>query len=609
MSYFQDIEACQTIWEGLTQLDARTYEPKSGAGYWPAESSENGRRLVFTIRSEARWSNGDRVEAHDFIRGWRRAIEPGTAEVYASLIADHIAGATEYLEWRQAAMNTLTVIRRLQKGSPIRAETLGKAIRSEVGAPLLKLLPMAIPQPVPGPQDKFWERAVEALADVHTNWKALGDALLDTHIVEMEQRFARVGMRAIDNRTLEIRLARPTPYLGDLLSFSTFMPIHKSIEILRDRYEGRLLGELGVWSYDPQWTKPDYHKNGYPGLVSNGPYVLKEWLFKRMLRYEANPYYWDRANVRSRTVEAVDIEYQNSAFMIYEQGLVDMMVDLNMDYRPQLLRLAREGKRKDIHAMPSFGTYFLFFNCRPRLNDGRSNPIADVRVRRALSLAVNKQEIVDNVVQLGNPVSGPLVPAGQIHGYESPKGLSYDPDGARRALADAGYPGGRGMPTIEFLYNTESNQERIVQALARMWEKELGVKVQLLGKETKTFAEDQSEHRFMVTRSGWFGDYMYPTTFLDLLQSKNGHNYSGFNDARYDELLAQASRTEDPAARLRVLSEAERHLVEERIPVLPLFTYVMIYAWHPNVHDVFVNPRQQYPTQFIYVDRSAGRMQ
>ena len=441
---------------------------------------------------------------------------------------------------------------------------------------LAKRVPMAVPQPPPGEQDEFWERAASALAGVKADWKTLGDRLLDEHIGQMEARFAEVGLRAVDDQHLEVRLSRPTPYLGDLASFSTFMPIHESIELLREKYEGRPLGETAVWSYDPQWTKPD-------------------------------PYYADRDSVHSRTIESVDVEYQNSGFMLYEQGFVDMMMDLFMDYTPELVRLSRAGKRHDIHPVPSFGTYYLDLNSRPKLNDGRPNPLRDPRVRRALARAVNKQELVDNVVRLGNPPSSTFIPPNQIPGYKSPRGLTYDPEAARRELAEAGYPGGQGMPTIEFLYNTGSDQEGRVQAVARMWERELGIKVQLLGKETKTFAQDKSERRFMASRAGWFGDYMYPTTFLDLLQSRNGQNSGGFNDPHYDGLLAKASDTNDPAERLRILSEAERYIVEEQLPVLPLYTYSIVYAYGPEVTGVHPNPRNHFPTQLIGVDRARRR--
>ena len=325
------------------------------------------------------------------------------------------------------------------------------------------------------------------------------------------------------------------------------------------------------------------------------------------MRYNANPFYWDRQNVRSKTIEAIDIEYRNTAFMLYEQNLVDMMMDLVMDYTPDLVQQTQTGQRNDIHTMPSFGTYYLVCNCRERFNDGQPNPLADPRVRRALSHAVNRQALVDHVVRLGNPVATTYIPRDQIPNYESPQGLPYNPDLARRELADAGYPQGRGMPVIEYLYNTGANQEPVAQAIERMWETELGIQVQLVGKETKTFADDLTAHRFMVARSGWFGDYVDPTTFLDLCQSQNGHNTAGFNDTRYDNLLADAAQCRDPQKRLAILSQAETYLVERQLPVIPLYTYVMVYAWRPNITGLHPNPRNWFPTQYIGKTKPADK--
>jgi len=611
MSYIQDIQAATALWEGLTRLDPKTCEPVEGVAYLPPRISDDGLTLVFTLRPEARWSNGDPVTAADFVRGWRRAIEPGTADVYAELIADHIAGAAEYAAWRTAHVNLLSVIRLLQKGSPIKGELLAQVLKDPAGAILTERLARPLPTPLPANQDPYWNECAVELSRVDADWKSLGDRILDAHLAEMESRFARVGMRALDDHHLEVRLARPTPYFLDLTAFATYLPIHESIEILRERYEGRLLSEAGVWACDPQWTKPDYHKDGYPGVVTNGPYRLVDWRFKRRLRFEANPYYWDQEHVRSRTIEAIDIEYRSTAFMLYEQGLVDMMMDLTMDYTPELLRQVHLGLRDDIHASPSFGTYYLTLNCRPRLNDGRPNPLADARVRRALAQAINRQELVEHVRRLGNPISRTFIPRGQIPGYRSPEGLAYDPEEARRLLAEAGYPGGRGLPVIEYLYNTGANNEPIAQAVERMWERQLGIHVQLVAKETKAFADDLTEHRFMTARSGWFGDYMDPTTFLDLLHSANGHNTSGFADPHYDGLLAEAARTTDAARRLAILAEAERYLIEEQVPVVPLFTYVMVNAWRSDVVGVYSNPRNWIPLHCLgkvsrVVGRSAG---
>src|SRR5262249_20871393 len=159
-----------------------------------------------------------------------------------------------------------------------------------------------------------------------------------------------------------------------------------------------------------------------------------------------------------------------------------------------------------------------------------------------------------NIERLENSPTTVFVPPNQVPGYVSPQGLDYDPVRARNELAEAGYPDGKGMPVMELLYNTYSGHEGKMQACKRMWEENLGLRVQLIPKETKAFAEDKDKGRFMVGRGGWYGDYNDPTTFLDLFQSQNGNNVGKFSDAKYDALLDQAAHEVDAARRLKILA-------------------------------------------------------
>ncbi len=599
MNYHQDIMVAMALWEGLTSPVPGTLEAGPGTAAPPFEVDADRRRYVFSLRPDARWSNGDPVTAADFVRGWRRAIEPGTADVYSELIAAHIEGARAYVNWRGEAVSVLSLVRQLQKGSPLDRKSAATALRTAAGAALLARLGF---EPVEGGPDAAGG-ALDRLRSAPVDWERLGDELLDEHAAEMDRRFAQVGVRVLDPRTLEVRLARPAAYFLDLTWFPIYYPVHESIELLRERYKGRLLADTGIVAYDPQWTKPDYRRRGYPGLITNGPYRLTDWVFKQRLRMERNPHYWNAAAVRSATIESIDVEYQNSAWMLFEQGYADMMSDLAMDYTPELVRAVRRGLRDDVHAIPAFGTYYYELNARPVLWDGRPNPVADARVRRALALAVDRQQLVDHIVRLDNPVSATLVPPGQIPGYRSPPGLRRDPDRARSLLAEAGYPGGAGLAPIEILYNTGFRHEDAAQAIKRMWETELGVRVELVGRETKAFAEDKARGRFIVARSGWFGDYLDPTTFLDMLYSTNGHNFPGLRDARYDGLLDAAAVEPDPTRRLALLSEAEGYLLEGPAVILPLYTYVSVYAWKPNVRGLTPNPRMTFPFQYIYVEK------
>jgi oligopeptide transport system substrate-binding protein len=599
MSYMQDIRLACSLWEGLTTLDPETLEPIPGVAFLPPDISEDGLQLTFRLRPEARWSNGDPVTAHDFVFGWRRAVEPGTAHTYAELISSHIEGMEAYVAWRHDYVATLGLIRQLQKGAPVDAGSISAALTNDRGRHLARRFGIKVADPPPPEDDVFWLDALETLRGASVDWRALGDAMLDAHIAEMDKRFSRVGLRTIDDHTLEVQLSRPTAYFLDIAAFSTYLPIHRSIDHLRIEYEGRPLADTGVWAYDPQWTKPDYHENGYPGLVTNGPFIVKDWVFKRRMRLEKNPYYWDIDNVRSASIEMPDVEYQNTGFMLFEQGQVDMMTDMAMDYTPDLVAAAKAGKRSGIHDIPNFGTYFYTVNCRPRLNDGRPNPLADPRVRQALALAIDKQQLVDHVIRLNNPVARTLIPPDQIPGYESPAGLGYDPERARALLAEAGHPEGEGLPVITILFNTGFDHENPAQAIKRMWEMELGIEVGLVAKESKTFAEDKVEGRFMVARSGWFGDYYDPTTFLDLRHSKNGQNHSGFDDPYYDGLLEKAYMEVDPEERMKILTEAERYLMEEQLPIIPLYVYVSVYAWSPDVVGIYENPRLRIPLKYV----------
>jgi len=602
MSYSHDIRIVLALWEGLTRLDVETVRPIAGAAFLPTISDDH-RTYTFTIRPDARWSNGDAVTARDFVRGWRRAIEPGTSDVYAELIVQYLDGATDYVAWRTEFTSLLGLVRQLQRGSPISVTAARTALISPVGQQFAAQNQFEIPASDVPASDPVWSQLVDQLRKRRVDWRQQGDALLDAHLVEMEQRWSQVGVRAVDNQHLEVRLVHPTAYFLDLTAFSTYLPIHESIEMLRDHYEGRPLTDVGLWSYDDQWTKPDYRRNGYPGVVTNGPYRLTGWNFKQRLLLEANAFYWNATAVNLKHVEVVDVEYQNTAWMLYDQGRTDLICDLATDFTPDLVNQQKTGQRNDIHATPAFGTYFYNFNCRPTLWDGRPNPLSNVAVRRALAMAVNKQEIVDHVARLGNPVANTLVPAGRIPNYPSPAGLPYDPQKAREELAAAGYPGGKGLPTIEILYNTGFRHELFAQAIAHMWHDELGISCRLVGKEVKTFAEDHANGRFMVGRSSWFGDYVDPSTFLNLFRTGDGNNHSGFSDPKYDGLLQQAAVERDPEQRFRLLSQAEQYIVEEQLPMLPIYTYVNVSAWRSYVTDVYSDPQLHLPLEYIKVER------
>ncbi len=533
MSWMQDIRLALTIYEGLYAYHPETTLPIPGSAH-PPKISEDRRTYTFRIRDEARWSNGDPLTADDFVFAWRRAFEPGTAADY-SFFFHLIEGVPEYTQWRIEA-----------------TERLGK-----IG------------------NDDERETACEA------------------HLREADRRFAEsVRIRALDDKTLEVRLVRPVAYFLDLCAFSIFVPLHRaSVERFRVDDEAH----NGLIYYDEQWVKPG-------NTHHNGPYTMTDWQFKRSITVRKNPHYWDIDNVHLDSIEMVDVHEPNSAWLSYDGGRVDWLSSIDTDYTPELIASSHSPlpgsinhtgtTRNDIHAFPAFGTYFYNFNCGETLPDGSPNPFKDPRVRQAFTMAVDKQLLIDEVVRLGNPVATTFVPPDSIPGYPRVEGLPYDPEAARQLLAEAGYPDGKGIPEIEILYNTGFQHGKIAQAIMDMWIHEFGISGHIKGLEVKTFRVDKRNTNYVICRASWYGDYGDPTTFLEMFQTENGNNDSDYSDPVYDKMLEDAEMEIDPQKRLELLAEAERYLVNETLPLLPLYQYVNVFAFDPDhVKNLYLTPR------------------
>jgi oligopeptide transport system substrate-binding protein len=602
MSWTQDLRVALNIWEGLTAYDPRTLEPIGGAAGFPPQVSADGLTWTFVLRDDARWSNGESVTADDFIRGWRRCLEPGTGTDYAFLLTDHVDRAGEYVEWRREGIAFLTALAHLAEGRPIRVEDARAIHASRTGDRVLLGREVAALLDDPAAADDA--ALARALAAMRVDWRKVHAEVLTAHAGQMEARFARVGLSARDPRTLVVRLARPCPYLLDLTAFPVLSPIHVSIERLRERHEESGVTAEGLVVYDAQWTKPDYHARGYPGLITNGPYTLADWRFKRRARLVVNPCYRGAVSIAARTIDMIVIEDGNTALLAYEAGDVDFLPGVEVPYEHELVQRARSGDRPDFHLTPLLATYFLNFNCATETVDGAMNPFLDGRVRAAFALTIDRRAIVEQVLARGDVVATSLVPPGGIPGYRPPRGRAMDVPEARRLLSEAGFAGGAGLPPITLLHTPRD--DLMCQALARMWRENLGARVVLRNQETKTFGEEKARHRFMVARGNWYADYADPTTFLDCLLTGNGNNDSGYSNPAYDALLAEAARETSPTHRAELLRGAERIIVEEDFPVVPILHYSTTIAIQPGVEGLYPNPRMLFP--FRYVAPARGRV-
>jgi oligopeptide transport system substrate-binding protein len=267
--------------------------------------------------------------------------------------------------------------------------------------------------------------------------------------------FGTVGIEAPDAHTLRVTLNDPVAFFLDLCAFPTFLPLHRpSMEPFK-----QVDAATGRARYDQKFTRP-------PHLVTNGPFTLEKWDFKRRLLLKRNEHYWDKSNVKSETIEMVVVEDPLTQLLRYESETVDWVASVPTEIGAEM----KEQGRKDFRSFTGFGTSFLSFLSKPKLNNGNPNPLADVRVRWALGMCIDKQQIVDTVTRMGEKTADTFVPPGIFHGYQKPQGLAYDPAKARQLLAEAGYPNGGTLPGVTYLYRSDiPSSKEMAQLLARQW--------------------------------------------------------------------------------------------------------------------------------------------
>jgi len=575
MSWSMDLRIGRVLFEGLVVNDGF----KWGFDIKPAvaerwELSDDALTYTFHLREDAKWSNGEPVTAHDFVFSWRRALLPDLAADYVALF-QLVDGSVEFYDWRTQALAEFA------KQWPAKSDPDARAKAAR----------------------ELW-------------------ALTESRFDEM------VGVHAIDDRTLVVKLVRPVPYFLDLCAFTTFYPVYPPLVSQYDRLDtktGRLIAESG-------WTKP-------PQLISNGPFKLSRWRFKRDMRLEANEHWWNADSLAVGSISVTSISDPNAQVLAFQTGAVQFLADVTASYRREMYTQKRtfynenreayeslvaqgfdqyeidrrlpDDPRKNAHFVPAFGTYWYNFNCKPTLPDGRKNPLTDARIRRALAMTIDKRAIVEEVRGFGEPVASTIIPRDSIGGYTSPDGLECISDAkneaeraaivdrARALLAEAGYPDPSEFITIELLFNKDAGHDLIGQAIAKNWQKHLGVPTRLMQRELKVFRDDLKNTNFMTARAGWYGDYGDPTTFLDLSRQHDGNNDRKYYTAEFEGLLDEANLETDPQRRMALLNQAETIIMERDLPMVPLFHYSHTYMFDasklsgPNPH-----PRIK---QFIYL--------
>ena len=374
--------------------------------------------------------------------------------------------------------------------------------------------------------------------------------------------FSQVGVRAEEEHTLHLELEHPVPYLLSLLTHNSWYPVHPPTV--------RAAG--GEDRPGTRWTRPE-------SFVGNGPFNLQSWEHGKRIIVTRSPTYWDRETVclneiHFHAISDSSIEERSfRAGQLHVTGTIPLdRIDWYRKNRPEVLRLD-----------PYLGTYYFLLNVqRP--------PLDDVRVRRALAKAINRQAIVDYVTRGGEAPARHFTPE-KLDAYETSARLADSPESARALLAEAGYPGGEGFPQLQFLINTSDAHARIAQAVQQMWREELGISINIVNMEWQVYLATTQEGNYQIARAGWIGDYLDPNTFLDLWVTGGGNNRTGWSNTDYDEAVNAAARTSDPQERMRYFDTAENILIRE-MPVIPLYFYrsksliqPAVRGWHPTLLD------------------------
>ncbi|HUZ06145.1 MAG TPA: peptide ABC transporter substrate-binding protein [Candidatus Paceibacterota bacterium] len=384
-----------------------------------------------------------------------------------------------------------------------------------------------------------------------------------------------VGIHALDKFTVRVELNSSVPFFLDICAMPlTYVVPRQTIEKYGDRW---------------LMARP---------LPVSGPYELAYWRLNDKVRLIKNPRYWDAAHTQSGIIDILPIGSPSTAFDLYEQGAVDIIWDKET-VPAELLDILR--KRPDVHPFNYLATYWVSFNVTRKPFD---NPL----VRKALALAVDRERIVKKITRGGERPVSHLVPDGTAD-YTSPPGLDYNPALAKKLLAEAGYPGGRGFPRFEYIFNAPAGggdnvHEDIAIELQQMWHDTLGINMDLRQVEWKVWLSETAHLDYDVGRGDWIGDYDDANTFLDLFLSNSGNNRTGWKNARYDELVNEANAQTDLKKREELFQQAESILIQDELPIIPLYIYAGINYYHTNITGIYQNILDDHPLNYI---RKTGR--
>jgi len=585
-----NIEAhiADALFEGLTRYDTKTLRIAGGvAERW--DISADGTRYTFHLRSTARWSDGTPVTAGDFVYSWQRLLDPAVgAEVAYLLFPVALAEAYNTFDGHAETIATkllpaLAELRRREPG-PLGAKAWQRFLTdNKVNDPLRPIDDATL--------SELGARRTGTLSASELDQFAAGLArarvFLTARAAEARAHFGvDRGVFARDPLTLEVELRAAAPYFLQLMAHHSSFPVpRQAVERVGD-----------------SWFLPKT-------LVSNGPFRLARWVVNDHLRVERSDTYWGRREVRLGSVDFLPTENTMTNLNLYLTGALDWIPQ----YFPYQLG-PELRKRKDYYGVLGLSVYYY------RLNTTRP-PLDDARVRKALNLAVDRDVITKYVASLGQVPAATFVPPG-LTGYTAPpSAIRTDVTEARRLLAEAGFPGGKGFPHLGILYNTNEDHKRVAEVVSDQLKRALGIDVSAYNQEWQSFLDTVRGLDYDIARAGWIGDYGDPNTFLGSWVTGGANNQTGYSSELYDRLIRLTSdvtplllepeallkQLKEPAAvrallaparsgspdeqrdareRIRMLlfREAEALLVQDDFPIIPVYFYVNAGLIRERVH-------------------------
>ncbi len=384
--------------------------------------------------------------------------------------------------------------------------------------------------------------------------------------------FNQVGVKALDDKTLELTLEQPTPSFLSQLNHWSWFPIHPPT-ILKFGKQN----QMGT-----AWTKPENY-------VGNGPFTLKAWRQNQSIVVQKNSLYWD-----AETVQLNEIHFHPIGdHMIEERSFRAGQLHVTGTVPIDRVRYYKDSKPDQLRLDPYLRSYYYLLNIN-------KPPLNDIRVRKALAMTIDRETLAQFVTRSGEDPAYSFTPP-YLTGYTPPIRFSTDIEAAKKLLADADFPNGDNFPAMTLLFHTSDLHTRIAEVIQQMWKDNLGIHIELENVEWKVYQDRRKNRQYDIARAEWVADYADPSSFLDVWLTDGGNNHAGWSSAEYDTLLKKASLTVDTSERSSLFNQAESILIDEQ-PIIPLIflpskslIQPSVKGWNPSILD-------HHPYKFIRLE-------